>query len=116
MSTNIEVQRVCEYCRKEFTARTTVTRYCSHTCNSRAYKHKIKELKVTVSNKETKRIVSKPLEELIVKPFLSISETCSLLGISRRTIYRMVQKGDLKAGKVGKRTIIQRSEIDKLFA
>ena len=115
MSSNIEVQRICEYCGKEFTARTTQTRFCSHTCNSRAYKASLKNLKVELSNKETQRIISQPFEELKAKPFLSIAEACKLLGISRRTVYRMLERGELKAGKAGKRTIIQRSEIDKLF-
>ena len=115
MSSNIEVQRICEYCGKVFTARTTKTRFCSHICNSRAYKASLKNLKVELSNNETQRIISKPIEELKTKPFLSIAETCSLLGISRRTVYRMLERGELKAGKAGKRTIIQRSEIDKLF-
>ena len=53
MSSNIEIKRVCEYCGNEFTARTTKTKYCSHKCNSRDYKKKIKEKKIQVSNKET---------------------------------------------------------------
>jgi excisionase family DNA binding protein len=55
------------------------------------------------------------MEELKAKPFLSVAEACTLLGISRRTIYRMLERGELRAGKAGKRTIFQRSEIDKLF-
>ena len=38
MSSKIEVQRICQYCEQEFTARTTVTKYCSHKCGQRAYK------------------------------------------------------------------------------
>ena len=38
-----------------------------------------------------------------------------MLGISHRTIYRLLQRGELKAGKVGKRTIFKRAEIDRLF-
>lgn len=45
MSSKIEVQRICQYCKKEFTARTTVTKYCSHKCNQRAYKAKKSDLK-----------------------------------------------------------------------
>jgi excisionase family DNA binding protein len=51
----------------------------------------------------------------IEKEFLSIKETCQLLGISRRTVYRMFDRGELKAGKAGTRRIIRRTEIDKLF-
>ena len=54
-------------------------------------------------------------EELKEKPFLSISETCKLIGISRRTVYRMLERGELIAGKAGKRTILRRSDLDKLF-
>ena len=115
MSTNIEVQRICEYCGKEFTAKTTKTRYCSHACNSRAYKASVKNLKIELSNVQTQRIKSVPIEELNAKPFLNINETSKLLGISRRTVYRMLERGELFTGKVGKRTIIKRSDIDNLF-
>jgi excisionase family DNA binding protein len=51
----------------------------------------------------------------IEKEFLSIDEITKLLGISRRTVHRMISRGELKAGKAGTRTIIKRAEIDKLF-
>jgi excisionase family DNA binding protein len=54
-------------------------------------------------------------DELKEKPFLSIAETCKLIGISRRTVYRMLERGELIAGKAGKRTILRRSDLDKLF-
>jgi excisionase family DNA binding protein len=53
--------------------------------------------------------------ELKDKTFLSIAETCKLIGISRRTVYRMLERGELTAGKAGKRTILRRADIDKLF-
>ena len=49
------------------------------------------------------------------KEFLSVQETAILLGASRWTIQRMIQREELKAGKLGRRTIIPRSEIDNLF-
>ena len=115
MSSNIKVQRICQHCGNEFTARTTTTLYCSHRCNSAAYKAKIRTGKVEVSNKETQRIKSKPIEELKAKAFLSIAETCKLIGISRRTVYRMIERGELITGKAGKRTIIRRSDLEQLL-
>ena len=38
MSSNIEIDKNCEYCGKLYTARTLYTRYCSHTCNKKGYK------------------------------------------------------------------------------
>jgi len=75
----------------------------------------MKTSKVEFSNREVQQIRNKPIEELKAKPFLSIAETCTLLGISRRTVYRMMDRGELNTGKAGKRTIIQRSAIDNLF-
>ncbi len=114
MSSLIQIQRVCEHCGDTFTARTTKTRFCSHKCNSRAYKAAEKNKKVEQSNVETQRIISKPIEELKAKPFLSIAETCQLLGISRSSIYRMMDQDKLLAGKIGGRVIIQRTESDRL--
>ena len=53
MSCKIEIKRICEYCNTEFTAKTTVTKYCSHKCNQRHYKAKVKEQKINKSNSET---------------------------------------------------------------
>ncbi len=115
MSSNIQVQRICQHCGNEFTARTTTTLYCSHSCNSAAYKAKQRVGKVEQSNKETQRIKTQPIEELNAKAFLSIADTCKLIGISRRTVYRMIERGELITGKAGKRTIIRRTDLEQLL-
>ncbi len=115
MSSNIQVQRICQHCGNEFTARTTTTLYCSHRCNSAAYKQKVRTGKVEQSNKETQRIKNQPIEELKAKAFLSIADTCKLIGISRRTVYRMIERGELITGKAGKRIIIRRSDLERLI-
>jgi len=58
---------------------------------------------------------TQPIEILKAKVFLSIADTCKLIGISRRTVYRMIQRGELTKGKAGNRTIIRRADLDKLF-
>jgi len=115
MSSNIQVQRICQHCGKEFTARTTVTQYCSDVCCKRAYKVRLRAGKVEKSNKETQQIKNQPYEELKAKEFLSIAETCKLIGISRRTVYRMIERCELVIGKAGKRTIIRRSDLERLL-
>ena len=52
MSSNIRVSRICQFCEKEFIARTTVTKFCSHKCNSKAYKMKKRNEKVKTSYKQ----------------------------------------------------------------
>ena len=41
----IPIKKICEYCNSEFYAHKESTRYCSHTCNSRAYKQMKREAK-----------------------------------------------------------------------
>lgn len=79
------------------------------------YKQKQRVAKIGVSNKQTETIKAKPIEELKAKEFLSISEAVKLVGVSRRTFYRLIERGELKSTKVGSRTIIIRSDINKLF-
>lgn len=43
MSSNIKINRVCNFCNKDFIAKTTVTKYCSHKCASASYKKRAKE-------------------------------------------------------------------------
>lgn len=116
MSSNIKVKRICEHCGKEFTAQTTVTRFCSHRCASAAYKQRSKETKVHQSNTETLRIKTLPIEELKAKEFLTVREVARLLNCSVRSAYYYIDNGAIKAVNLGQRiTRVKRSEIDKLF-
>ena len=116
MSSNIEVQRICQHCGNEFTARTTVTQYCSATCSKRAYKARIKVSKIEASNKDTQRIKTQPIEELKAKEFLTVREVARLLNCSVRSAYYYIESGTIKAVNLGQRiTRVKRSEIDKLF-
>ncbi|MEK7724180.1 MAG: helix-turn-helix domain-containing protein [Acidobacteriota bacterium] len=116
MSSNIRIMRICEFCGNEFTARTTVTKYCQHRCASLAYKSRARNQKVETSNSEVSATISAPTVELQAKDFLNVKETCQLLGISRWTMSRAIEDGRLKAVKLGRRILIKRTEIDRMFA
>lgn len=55
------------------------------------------------------------LEIIQTKEFLSISEVCILLGISRSTLHRTIKQGTIPTTKLRGRTIIKREHIEKLF-
>lgn len=116
MSSNIKVKRICQHCSKEFTARTTVTKYCSDKCSKAAYKARKRAEKIKQSNAETTQIKNQPIEQLKAKEFLSINEVCQLVGISRRTVYRLIEQSDLKKIKIGSRTLIKRSALNRLLS
>ncbi|PJJ76468.1 hypothetical protein BXY57_2088 [Thermoflavifilum aggregans] len=52
MSSNIRLQKTCQYCGNRFTAKTTVTQFCSDTCVKRAYKPRKRNEKIEVAIKE----------------------------------------------------------------
>lgn len=123
MSSNIEITRICEFCQKEFLARTTVTRYCSHLCNSRAYKAKIKSEKIRKSNIETVRAKTQAYKEktqdielIKAKEFLTVKDITILMNCSRQTVYKMINSGKLKSVDLNiKKFIVKRSTLDKLL-
>jgi len=77
---------------------------------------KLQQNKVEAVNQMSHNGKDKPVDASVhAKQFLSIKEAATLIGASSRTIQRLITKGALKVGKVGRRSIIQRNEIDKLF-
>lgn len=116
MSSRIKIQRICEYCSKEFTARTTVTKCCSDDCAKRAYKARKRAEKINVSITETQHIKERRNEDLRTREFLTVMQVAKLIGCSKQNIYKLINTGKLKATNILiKKTIIKRSEIDKLF-
>lgn len=98
-------------------ARKTTSRTCSDDCAKRLYKQRKRAEKVEGAAQETIRIVSKPLEELKAKEFLTVRDAAKLINCSRQTLYSLIANGTIKAVNLAtKKTIIKRSEIDKLFA
>ncbi len=116
MSSNIRVQKICEFCKKEFTARTTVTRLCSATCRKRSYKAKQRNEKIEQAKNETLRIKNQPLEALKAKEFLTVKDVSLLMGCSVDTVYRLIQSDTIKAVNLSERiTRIKRTELNRLF-
>ena len=116
MSSNMAIPKTCSYCGKAFIAKTTLTRYCGHTCNSRHYKQKVKEDKIQNSLVEQQQTMQTAnYNSLTSKNFLSVQDAAELIGVSRWTINRMIKRGELQIHKFGRKKIIQRTQIDKLF-
>ncbi|HEX5171921.1 MAG TPA: DNA-binding protein [Cyclobacteriaceae bacterium] len=97
MSTNIKIQKICEFCGQEFTARTLVTRFCSHKCNSRHYKQVTREGKRQALEK-TQIVAENPLHVLrnASQEYFEVSEAATIMRISRRTLYRLISLKKIK--------------------
>lgn len=116
MTSNIRVQKVCQYCGKVFTAKTTVTQYCSTDCGKKAYKAKTRAKRIQTSNLEFHVQTEARYEALNKKDFLTVPEASKLLNCSRKTLYRLVNTGRIKSQNLSERkTLIRRVDIDLIF-
>ena len=120
MSSNILVEKVCVACKSKFTAKTTKTKYCSHTCNWRYYKLLLKENIVATSNIES--IIFGTLHTKInfqvlgTKELLTIVEASTYFNITHVTLQRWINQGTITSTPIGKKHIIKRSTLDKLVS
>lgn len=112
MSSNITIPKTCTFCRNSFIAKTTVTKFCSLHCASRAYKQNKKKEKIEKAQEEEyQKSVNIDMTMIQSKEYLSIKETCLLLGISRMSLHRHIKNELVKITKIGSRIIIKRELI-----
>lgn len=118
MSSNIRIESTCDFCGEKFIAKTLRTRYCSHICNSRDYKKKLKDKKLRgeVKNRKVSKN-SKDLEALKNKEYLSARDAAVIVGCSTKTIYRLVNDGTIKGVNLSKRlTRINKKSLDRIIS
>ena len=113
MSSNIRIERICEWCSKQFTAQTTVTRFCSKRCSEHAYKERLRQKKISLSNQETAH--NSREKESRNKEFLTPSETARYLGVGRTYIYDCINRGKIKVTRIGRKTLISKADIQAMF-
>ena len=113
MSSNIRIERICEWCGRQFTAQTTVTRFCSKRCSEHAYKERLRQKKISLSNQETAH--NSREKEARNKEFLSPSETARYLGVGRTYIYDCINRGKIKVTRIGRKTLISKADIQAMF-
>lgn len=111
----MEIEKRCKWCGKSFIAHKMTTLYCCHTCNGKAYKEQKRQERMHEYLEEQ---ASKPLHATGIvgdKPFLSPNELALLLGLSRASVYRYMVAGTIKALQFRGRTVIRRSDVEKMF-
>ena len=111
MASNIDIQKKCEWCGVIFTAHKTSTAYCSHRCANLAYKERVRKKRVQEFQLKFDE-EAKPHSE---KEFLTPTEVSAFLGVGRTSIYRYIRYGKIKAVRFNGKTLIRRSDIDKMF-
>src|ERR1051326_8638062 len=121
MSSNIRVTKECEYCSQEFIAKTIQTRYCSHSCNNKAYKEAKHKKKVESVTSKTNPTNQPKLNSSLInygnlseKEFLTINDCSQPLNITTVTLRRWIKDGVIETKRLGKKHIIKRESIDSM--
>ncbi|OIV41826.1 DNA-binding protein [Flavobacterium johnsoniae] len=100
----------CLNCGEEFLPKTVTSVYCSHVCSKKAYKQKMKRLKI---EEELKALTDKIPEN---RAFVSIPEAGMLFGIHNKSLYRLVGQGKIPSVNLGTRLIrIDRTVMEEMF-
>ncbi|MBC6368035.1 helix-turn-helix domain-containing protein [Algoriphagus sp. AK58] len=120
MTTNLRINKNCQFCGEVFVAKTLTTKYCSHKCNSRHYKVLAREKKIAQHlGKETEKKSSENGANAFLsmrdKEYLSITEAAALIGVSKRTIERLISAEKLQVVRLNRRVIISKKNIDILL-
>ena len=119
MSSNIRIQKDCEYCGTSFTAKTLVTRYCSKKCNERHYKQVTREKKIEVHVSQVVNsnlaAANTPFNSHIPEECLELTEAAKIMRVSKRTLYRLIASRKIKMKKIRTRTVLLRKDIYMFF-
>lgn len=109
------IPKICIHCNNGFIAKTTVTKYCSLNCARRENKKIRRNEKILAAQKhEFEKSVGIDMDLIQTKEFLSIKETCLLLGISRMSLHRYIKQDLIQTAKLGDRVIIRKQSINNL--
>ncbi len=109
MSSNMEFHKKCIYCQEDYIAKTRITKYCSHRCNQKHYKEVKRQEKI-----EQQKNVSPLANELKnASDCLSISKSAMILGVTDRTIFRLIARKIITPVKRGRWVEIPKNELFK---
>lgn len=105
-----KIQRKCKVCGTLFYAKTVSSWYCSRNCTCAAYRIKKRDEKNEQKRKEK---VSKIPDD---RPYISVAEAVALFGVSRNSLYRLINNGTIPAINMGQRlTRISRAHLEASF-
>jgi excisionase family DNA binding protein len=117
MSSNLEVKRICQHCGKHFIAKKFSTKFCSLECGQRNYKIRERITKITASNAaakasfKTQEVIQAYTVPSVEKYFISMKLLSISVGISERTLFRLLKDHKLPRLKIGRKLLFHRDTV-----
>ena len=113
MSSTIDINKICEWCGKEFIAHKCSTRFCSKRCSEQSYKALRRKAHVETENRITEQNEMK--KHFTSEQFFTPRQCAVLLGIGKSSVYRCLAEGIIPCIRLRGKTLISRAIIDKMF-
>lgn len=104
---------VCKYCGKTFERVFGMQAFCSEECRKKKYNEKRRAVRRLSFNAEVEAEIQKRQDVKIEAKYVSIKDAALMLGVSRPTIYRRIEAGELHPLRVSSRTV--RVSLDELL-
>ena len=102
--------RKCNYCGKEFVARSGMQKYCCEECQTKAKEARKKRQQDFMNAVE-------PVIGLQNQEYLTFAKAAILMGCSRQYVYKLVNEGKLAASRISSRmAFIRKADIEKMLA
>jgi excisionase family DNA binding protein len=113
MTSKFEYKKVCQFCGNEFIAQKSTTKYCSDTCANRGNKAEKRQERLRI---ESEAIKERNRQNLLSQENLSLTDAAALLGISRPTLYKLLNDRGVELLRISKRTIrVKKSDLLNLY-
>ena len=121
MSSNIEIRRICAWCKQEFIAHKTTTTCCSHRCANLLYKQKKREASIKANNQVVEKVIKeKPIEKVrdipSINDFYATAEVKEKYGVKDSWIFHIAKEHNIPRTFHCGKTYWSKKHIDDYFA
>ena len=116
VSRRIKVAKICPCCGREFAAEKSTTMFCSGNC-ARKYRRRQEaaERREKVTAEQIKHNIDVKESLTPDSQFLRASDAAKYLGVSKRTVLRYIDQGIIKAKRLPRVTLIERTELREVL-
>lgn len=118
MSSNMQIVKICEFCNKDFIARTTSSLCCYSNCSKRFYALKKRnakiqhvELQTEIKRNAKTSITVEEIKIINVKQYLTLKEAALLLNITQLTLRRWTLAGKMTSKRIGKKHLFLKENL-----
>lgn len=98
----ILVTKVCMHCGKVFQTISSAVKYCSDRCAKNAKEEQKRTERIQRQKQEA---LERRHTSLLSQEFINITDAATLIGVSRPTVYKMIEDGRIEAVRFGERIV-----------